>query len=226
MRPWLGVIAFWLITALIAGLALAVWFARGLLAIADYQPQRGDVIVQSLPASPLVTAIEDLTASRYSHCGIVDRIDGRWVVHEALGHVRTTPLWRYLLRGRDEAFAVYRWQDQHQTAIPAILTEVRRMSGRPYDSRFRLDDDAIYCSELIYHATQRATGLRPGRLVRLGDLPWESHADTIRRLEGGPVPLDRLMITPVDLVSAPAFVASYRHRLPAPVSMPTPATAP
>ncbi len=66
-----------------------------------------------------------------------------------------------------------------------------------------MDDEAIYCSELIYDAYAEATGGEQlGELVRLGELNWRPYEATIRHFEGGPAPLDREMITPRDLAKA------------------------
>ena len=66
-----------------------------------------------------------------------------------------------------------------------------------------MDDERIYCSELIYKAYRDASGGEPlGQLVRLGSLKWQAYQDTIERAEGGPVPVDREMITPRDLARA------------------------
>ena len=91
------------------------------------------------------------------------------------------------------------------------------MLDRPYDTRYKMDDDRIYCSELIYKAYRAASGGgEAGRLVRLGDLNWGKYERTIIELEGGPPPLDREMITPRDLALAPQLelVKSYRIRVP------------
>jgi len=58
----------------------------------SYAPQVGDVYFQSLPQSPLVATIEGATHSPYSHCGILNKSNGEWVVHEAIGPVRVTKL--------------------------------------------------------------------------------------------------------------------------------------
>ena len=57
-----------------------------------YAKEEGDLLFQSLPHGELVDAIEGITHSPWSHCGILVQRDGRWVVVEALGEVRETPL--------------------------------------------------------------------------------------------------------------------------------------
>lgn len=42
--------------------------------------------------------------------------------------------------------------------------------GRPYDLRFRWDDQTLYCSELAYKLFDRAAGIRLGKLERAADM--------------------------------------------------------
>jgi hypothetical protein len=79
---------------------------------------------------------------------------------------------------------------------------VRAYVGRPYDIRYEMDDEKIYCSELIYKAYRDATGGELGSLVALGELNWRPYERLIREIEGGPVPVERRMITPHHLSQA------------------------
>ena len=185
----------------------------------NYAPQAGDIVFQSLPRSRLVNAIEGVTGSPYSHCGIVTRRDGQWVVYEAYRKVEVTPLREFLFRGRQRGFAVYRMKPEYQPLVPAMLDQAATYLGRPYDVRYRMDDEAIYCSELIYKAFGAASdGQQLGRLVRLGDLNWRPWTETIEHFEGGPVPVEREMITPRDLARASQLELLLTHRLRAPAS--------
>ena len=102
------------------------------------------MIFKSLPHGPVVWAIEGVTRSPYSHCDIVGREDGQWVVYEAIGKVRITPLQAYLERRRGGGFAAYRLRDEFAGHIPATLECCRTYLGRPYDIRHQLDDEKIY----------------------------------------------------------------------------------
>lgn len=196
----------------IAGsLALGIWLVGiPYYHFCRYRPVVGDVLFQSLPHAPLVDAIEGCSRSPFSHCGIVVERDGRWLVLEALGEVRETPLWYFTVRGRGGGFAAYRFTAPLQERIPAVIAAARTFLGRPYDYRYDLDDAAIYCSELVYKANLLARGDRMGVLRRLGDLDWQPYEATISEIEEGPPPLDRLMITPRDLALAPQLEAVYR----------------
>ena len=76
--------------------------------------------------------------------------------------------------------------------------------GLPYDFRYRMSDEAIYCSELPFDAWKELTGEDMGQLVKLGDLKWQKYRGVIERVEGtSEIPVDRVMITPRDLAKAP-----------------------
>jgi hypothetical protein len=182
-----------------------------------YEPKEGDVIFQSLPNGPVVAMIEGATGSPYSHCGIVLPVEGGgWVVWEALGKVHATPLDAFLARGRDGFYEVYRLKPAEDKELAhKVAQRSKDYVGRPYDFRYRMDDENIYCSELIYKAYQKETGKPLGKLVKVGDLDWKPYEKTIRALEGGgPVPLEREMITPRDLAKAEAFEKVYSTEVP------------
>lgn len=188
------------------GIALAAYLAvlaPAYIAYVGYRPISGDVIFQSHSRNKLVDAIEGVTESRISHCGIVGREDSQWVVYEAIGSgVQVTPLGTYLFRGRAGGYSVYRLKPEHQVHVPETLRYTQTYLGKPYDIRYRMDDEKIYCSELIYKAYQQASGDALGQLDRFGDLNWQPHESAITYFEGGPVPLDREMITPIGLSKA------------------------
>lgn len=174
----------------------------------DYAVQEGDILFQPLPHGGLVDAIEGVSLSIYSHCGIVVRDGGEWYVLEAIGPVRTTPLGDWIRRGRGGYFDAYRLDSALQPKIPAILASARTYLGRPYDKHYDFDDQRIYCSELVFKAVRTATGVSLGKVERLGDLNWEPHAAFIRSIEGY-VPKNREMITPRSLSAAKELTLVY-----------------
>ena len=195
------------VVLLLSLIACAVWdqtrtFDTPAKTSIGYEPIEGDIIFQSLPWHELTEAIEGSTGSPYSHVGVVALDRGRWVVIEAIGPTIETPLEKWIDRGRHRKAAVYRLQPKYTDQIPAFIDAARDYLGRPYDTRYRMDDEAIYCSELVYKAFQRTTGEPMGELVKLGDLNWQPYIATIRKYEGGDPPLDRQMITPRDLAKA------------------------
>jgi hypothetical protein len=169
-----------------------------------YEAREGDVIFQSLPEGPVVAMIEGATGSRYSHCGIVAWDGEGWVVWEALGKVHATPMKDFLGRGREGFYEVYRFKPgEDKELAQKVVAGAKGYAGREYDFRYRMDDENIYCSELIYKAYQGVTGKPVGKLVKVKELNWRPYEKTIRMLEGdGSLPLEREMITPRDLAGA------------------------
>ena len=178
---------------------------------AAYQPAEGDVAFQSLAHNPLIDAIEGATESPFSHCGILHRTGAGWVVVEAIGPVKETALAEWIAQGRRQRYAIYRLNDRYRGKIPAFIRAAQSYAGRPYDIHYDLDDEAIYCSELIYKAFERSTGERLGKLQKLGELKWQAHAQVIREIEGGKLPLERVMITPRSVSEAPQLTKVFER---------------
>lgn len=183
---------------------------HGLAHLARYEPREGDVVFQSLPRGDLVDAIEGITRSPFSHCGVVMKnADGRWVVHEAIGVVRETPLYLWVVRGRGGRLDAWRWREMGGRSPLALKAGLEKYSGRNYDYRYAPGDDEIYCSELVFKAYRDAYGAELGEWETLGDLNWRPFEAFIREMEGGPLPLERPMITPVGVTRSAALEKVY-----------------
>ena len=185
----------------------------GAVAVTGYEPHAGDFVFQSLPHNPLIDAIEGSSGSPFSHCGIIKRSDGRWVVIEAIGPVKETALSSWIAQGRDKAFVACRLRDPLAKQVPAIIAAAERYEGRPYDIHYDMDDGKIYCSELLYKSVRDATGRKLGRIRKLGDLNWRPYEQVIRSIENGTLPLEREMITPRDFSEAPELQEVFRSRM-------------
>jgi len=177
-----------------------------------YSPKEGDILFQSLPYNPLTIAIAGVSSSPLSHCGIVTRANGDWMVLEAIGPVKETPLDIWISRGRSSYFSAFRILPPHEGAIPNFISSARSYLGRPYDILYELDDEKIYCSELIYKAFKAATGKPLGQAKPLGELNWKPHEDFIRHVTGGQLPLERIIILPVALSEAPELQKVYEKQ--------------
>lgn len=183
-------------------LVVAAWHANlhRVALLPFYAKEEGDVLFQSLPRMALTEAIEGITESRWSHCGILLKREGRWVVAEAIGEVRETPLVSWVMRGRGGVMHAYRLRVRLTESERSGLAEATRgFMGRPYDYRYAPDDEAIYCSELVHKAYARGVGRTLGEWETLGALNWEPHEGFIREMENGALPLERPMVTPVGL---------------------------
>ena len=170
--------------------------------LGSFQPKNGDIVFQSLGGSPLTDMIESSTRSDFSHCGIVVQENGQWKVLEAIGPVCKTPLEQWIQRGRHDGFAAYRLKAPYAAKTDAIVQAAKLYLGAPYDIRYDLDEEKIYCSELVFKAFRKAVGEDLGRIVKLKDLNWQPNVALIRKMEGGTVPLELEIITPVNLSQA------------------------
>lgn len=171
--------------------------------------QHGDIVFQSLPRGPLVDAIEGVTESEWSHCGILLYKDDMWVVAEAIGLVRYTPLHLWILRGRKSRIVSYRLISQPNDNGAKLFADIDRLLGRPYDYRYAPEDHEIYCSELVYKVYDRSYGIKIGEWEKLESLNWQNHEAFIREMENGKLPLDRPMITPVGLTRSQLVYRVY-----------------
>jgi len=181
-----------------------------------YDPQEGDIIFQSLPHNDLVDAIEGVSHSSYSHCGVVLKdTNGNWVVIEALGPVHETTLIAWTLRGRGGDFDVFRLDTAHLPLVPKFKSTLLTYRGTPYDADYDMTHNTgeVYCSSLVYLAFQKTTGEPMGKLEKLGDLDWKPFAAFIMADQLGHLPLDRIMITPASLSRAPQLHEVYHSSL-------------
>ena len=197
----LGWIRVGVLVLILLGLVV-YFFVIPAVRYALYSPEEGDIVFQSLPRTDLSVAIEGISQSNYSHCGVVVKEDGKWLVVEALGDVHKTSLFTWVMRSRTGRFAAYRLKPEYRASIPKFVSALQPFLGRYYDFKYEMDDEFIYCSELAWKAWRSATGEELGTLVKLGDMNWKPFEETIRKYEQGPPPLDRMMITPRGLSEA------------------------
>ena len=107
-------------------------------------------------------------------------------------------------------FAIYRLKEEHKKNIPKFIHALEKYQHRSYDFKYRLDDQYIYCSELVYKAYKDATNEELGKLMRLGDMNWKPYEEKIIEFEAGELPLDRRMITPKHLSEANQLEIAHR----------------
>jgi len=122
--------------------------------------------------------------------------DGKWIVIEAVGPVKETPLTMWIKRGVNGEILALRFKEQYTVKIPEFIKSANGYLGRPYDMQMEMDDEKIYCSELVYKAFNNVYHEEIGKTQKLGDLNWKPNEKFIKSVEKGPVPLDRIMITP------------------------------
>jgi hypothetical protein len=182
-----------------------------LLAVAlSAQLRDGDVIFHQ-SRSAQSRAIQLATKSPYSHMGMLFRRDGRWLVYEAVGPVKSTPLDEWIARGDGGHFVVIRLR----TPVPAsrLLAAAEKYRGKPYDFYFEWSDRRIYCSELVWKVFKDAAGIEVGGLQRLREFDLSSPEVRRKMAEryGARVPLDEPVISPAAMFVSDQLVDVARR---------------
>lgn len=171
----------------------------------------GYIIFQTLPGE-LSQVICEITESPISHCGMIIRNEnGDLSVIEAIGPVRIVPFDDFIKHGIKEKFAVIKLKDNNFKDFDKVVTEAKKFLGRPYDILYKFDDENIYCSELLFKAFYNAAKMEIARKVKLGDLNYKGSVDFIKSITGGEIPLEREMVTPVDVYNSKLFVKVFSN---------------
>jgi len=133
--------------------------------------QPGDLLFQDLDGSPFCEAVEKVTqgynGAQLTHVGIVLDVAGNsvTVIEAYSGGVIETPLDTFLNRsqdcnGRPKVF-VGRLRPRYRRLIKPALAAAQALKGKPYDNVFDIQNDAYYCSELVYVCFKEANKGRP-----------------------------------------------------------------
>ncbi len=135
--------------------------------------------------------------------GVVLIEGGKPLVLEATSPVKRTTLDQWIARGRGGRYVVKRLRDGEQVLDAAALGRLRALGkswlGRPYDLQFRWDDDALYCSELVYKLFDRAANVKLGKVERASDMNLSDkrvQQALKRRFAGGGFDPDEPVVTP------------------------------
>jgi hypothetical protein len=118
--------------------------------------------------------VRALTGSRWTHMGVIFSEPQGLFVFEAVSPVKTTPLKQWIGRGKDQRYVVKRLRDAETRLSPQALEKMRKLGaswlGRPYDPRFRWDDQTLYCSELAYKLFERGAAVQLGKLQKASEM--------------------------------------------------------
>lgn len=163
--------------------------------------QDGDIIFHQ-SQGPQAPAIKEATGSIWTHVGMIFYRNNQWQVAEAVQPVRWTPLSSFISRGKNQAYRIYRVPGLKPEQRKELRTQVDSFIGKDYDIYFEWSDDHIYCSELVYKAYRRATGVEVGTVQKFRDLNLNGPyvKELIRQRienEGRDLNLDEPIITPI-----------------------------
>jgi uncharacterized protein YycO len=175
------------------------------------QIKNGDLVFQT-SLSEQSKAIQLATKSMYSHCGIVYSDNGQFYVFEAIQPVTTTPLDKWVARGKDGHYVIKRLKNADQVltaeALQKMQNEGDKFKGKNYDLTFEWSDDKIYCSELVWKIYKRALGIEIGKLEKLSDfdLTSETVKKKMKERYGDKIPMDEIVISPAAIFDSELLI--------------------
>lgn len=179
-----------------------------------YDLREGDIVFQG-NAGRQSDAIRDATGSPFTHCGVVFKHEGRWMVAEAVQPVGATPLDRWIARSLPDTFRAYRLKQPLEPGSAGKAWHwAEKQLGLDYDLKFRWDDGALYCSEFVWKLYQQGgIELCKQRPFRDYNLEAPSVRAIIVQRYGGRqnLPLDEPAVAPGDLVNSPHLVEAPRR---------------
>jgi uncharacterized protein YycO len=165
--------------------------------------KNGDIIFQT-SLSGQSQAIQFATHSKYSHCGLIFHKDNdttNWYVIEAVQPVKWTYLSDWISKGKNGKYVIKRLSTDQKISETTIL-KVRQKAidflNKNYDLTFEWTDDKIYCSELIWKAYKKGSGIEIGNLEKLEsfDLTNEVVKKKMKERYGEKIPKDEIVISP------------------------------
>lgn len=141
-------------------LIILLSFTNLAISQAAFSFEPGDFLFQDLDCGGFCDAIEKVTdgvdGKDFSHVAIFiyDGL-GRSCVIEAVGKgVIYTPLDSFFMRS--SKVVVGRVKTKYKSLITKALCNAQQLLGKPYDDGFDINNQAFYCSELLYWSFRKA----------------------------------------------------------------------
>jgi hypothetical protein len=177
MRRFLRILAILGLVVLATGGALLGWLSLTAVNAASLPPLRtGDIVFQNTTDDQAL-AIMLASGSVYTHAGLIEiATDGRPMVVEAIGPVRTVSLDQWIGQGTGGRITVKRLPSLSPTEAEAVIGQAHRYDGRPYDIFFLPDEERIYCSELVRLAFEKGLNIALGKMQKVRELDVDNSA--------------------------------------------------
>lgn len=166
----------------------------------------GDIIFQT-SESKQCEAVRIATNSKFSHCGIIYDIDGKWFVFEAVQPVKLTPIEDWITHGKGNKYVVKRLKN-NAILNPEVLQKMKAYSqqfdGKEYDAYFEWTDNRIYCSELVWKIYKNSAGIELSKLQKLKDFNLNDKRvqKILKERYGNDIPLDEKVVAPANLADS------------------------
>lgn len=189
----------------VARIALAIIILQAGTALATSEPEDGDIIFHTSRSAQSL-AVQRATGSPYSHMGLIFIRNKKPYVLEAVQPVKYTALAAWKARGVNGHYVIKRLKKPLSAAQKKKLqSEAESFLGKPYDLAFEWSDSRIYCSELVWKAYERSTGLEIGTLQKLSEFRLDDPAVQRKMKEryGSRVPMNETVISPSAVYDSP-----------------------
>jgi uncharacterized protein YycO len=179
------------------------------------QIQEGDIIFQSSTSGQSL-AIQLATHSKYSHVGIIYKINGEWMVYEAVQPVKTTPLNKWITYGDFNHYVIKRLKNAATALTPETLKKMKtvgqKFKGKNYDLYFEWSNERIYCSELVWKIYKEGAGIEIGKLQKLSefDLTSPEVKKKLKERYGNNIPMNEKIISPGAMFDSELLVEVVR----------------
>lgn len=179
--------------------------------LAKNELKEGDIIFQT-SISTQSKAIQLATKSIYSHCGLIYKKDDQYYVFEAIEPVKSTPLEKWIARGKESKYVIKRLKNADEILNTKTLANMKKIGeefkGKHYDLTFEWSDEKIYCSELIWKVYKRGANLEVGKLQTLKefDLQNELVKKKMEERYGENVPTEEMVISPVSIYNSDLLI--------------------
>lgn len=167
----------------------------------------GDIIFQT-SQSPQCEAVRIATNSKFSHCGIIFDLNGKWFVFEAVQPVKLTPFDEWIQHGKNNKYVVKRLKNAETVLTPEVRQKMenygQQFDGKEYDAYFEWTDNRIYCSELVWKIYKNAAGIELSKLRELKDFNLEDPRvkKILKERYGNDIPLEEKVVAPSDLADS------------------------
>ena len=150
---------------------------------------QGDILFQESKSNQS-KYIKAATDSRYTHCGIIYKKDGKDYVLEASNVVKLTPVQEWINRGVGKHVKV------RECPIKDFKIDLKKYIGKSYDTSFSWTDDRMYCSELVYKIYVD-NGIKLCNLRRVSDYKVGKFKDYLKKRA---ISINELVVAPSDLL--------------------------
>ncbi len=191
----------------------------------DLPLKTGQIIgISEMIKDPSTFFFEAFSGSRYGHIGVIgEKENGRWqVYHSNPPSVQKSDISDFLDRSRDDSgqlnFTLVEpaspLSNQEQKAL---ISQMRRMLGTPYNYEQYLNNHSVNCSEFVYKAFRNIGREKIGEIEKIiNDTNFKSFDGELYGLYANPstpLPKDAYGITPVSIINS-RNVRVVRARLP------------